>query len=1081
MKNILKYLSVLCAALGLLLLVSCPNPLEFDNISSGAKSGIRIVISGEGVGARTLFPSAPNFTKFEISFENINGQSTYNTIVLDAGKSEVTIDDLPVDTKWKITAKGFITINGNFIQAADGEAIIDVLPWENGKTTFQSVNIPISARQKSGENGTFHYDIDFPGSVNTAELFIYNIGGSPWEVQPTSILTKKTDNISLAPGYYMVTMRFNNGYKTVAWTEVIHIYSNTVTEMVKVFDESLILGIITLSGKASILIDGVKPDNASVYIYSDAKYTNLFNNMEAKYGSKVNSENTGELFPISMPVFDEPITFYLKIYAEIGKSVYSRELGFFKLYKDDYVFNINENFETITLSGTSDVKINGYNPREVSIWAYRADNNELLTVNSAEVDLSPGKNGSWKMTFESFKSQIQVYFIVEAISMDRSYYYKRADVTVTAFKTNIADIFIEIDVGLLTVSGTADITVNNAAPRWGQITMRKMAGGEVGDWLSTSEIDFKNGNTWVNSLNYLTEQIEVYFEYECEDAGNNYYHGIVIDPVTKETFTMTLSNANVADVALVIGNISAITIEGTANIIVKGGLPQKAEVAMYRTSDNVQFGYSQIDLQELFISSEVVDGEEKEVIETNPNFKKWKMVLFPAFTAPTSVYFVIYGVDSEGNIFRRNALTRTVHNQSISGIELNVTINAIEITLSGTINLSHNIKAPDNNEVEITALIQDGAGNYSNQIGSTLVTYAQGSRNWSMNIMSFGASTSVRFRIRWSIDGETFFIFPESVTASVYESDVSGINLGERALDPTYIFNKNEGSENWTANINPAWLGGIAVQAGEYYALDFTFTSRVAIIELDAVMRDFTISDYNDSLLSDIRRVESNIDARDSLTGTIVFTVNKSASITEDTENNTFIANNTIHFIAAANTQPVLTFSKLVVRKLAKQGSLDKWTVSTNAANKDLTIVGPGITTTANIVTYGGRDNVLYVMQGSGGYYHFVIEYDLSPWKGKSININISFDYQLTIKESPPSRVSWRITSVPESPQDYPLVCQGSSSQNSITSWTNVSGNYTMTVPNTPGFDGKKLYLSSYELTDAEVYFSNFTLTINEQ
>jgi len=314
MKNIFKYFSALCA---ILLFVSCADQLEIGSVSSGAKSGIRITISGEGVntpdktGSRTLFPSKPNFTKYELRFENTNGQNTYNNKELNINKSEIVIEDLQVGM-WKITAVGFITINGNFVQAADGTATIEVKPWENTKTTFQSVNIPISVKQ-GGENGSFFYNVNFPGSVNTASLYIYNIGGSPWDVhdanistplgenEPVDMMQKKSGTFSLKPGYYMMTMKFENGYKAVSWTEVIHIYPHTVTEMIKVFDDSLISGALTLSGNASVLIDGDRADWASIYLYSDYHCTNYF--------AHIDVNEKGEMFPITMLALDRPTTF----------------------------------------------------------------------------------------------------------------------------------------------------------------------------------------------------------------------------------------------------------------------------------------------------------------------------------------------------------------------------------------------------------------------------------------------------------------------------------------------------------------------------------------------------------------------------------------------------------------------------------------------------------------------------------------------------------------------------------------------------------------------------------------------------
>jgi len=1071
MKNIVKNISALCVIIPVFIFSTCSNQLELKNNSSNSelKSGIKITISGDGVraadtaGARTLFPSEPKFTKYELYFYKLEGNEIYDTVTLNPDKSEILIEDLALG-EWEITAIGYITINGNFIRAADGKTIIDVYPYEEGKTAFQSVNIPISARN-DGENGVFFYDVDFPGSVNSAVLFIYNIGGSPWDVydedvstplgenEPVNILTKKSGEFVLAPGYYMMTMKLDNGYKAVSWTEVIHIYSNTITEMIRIFDDSFITGVITLSGSAVISINGKQADWAAIQFFTDANYKNHYTHMDI---------NDGEIFPITMLVFDKPTPLYMKLMTGTGNSVFSRELGFITLYKDDIEFNFNEVFQTISLSGTSNIKINGTNPEQAYIFAYRADNDVLLTPNEAYVDLREGQNGSWEIILEVFSQPSSLYFVINAFDVNYSSFSKRADIVVTAFNQDIQNIFIDIDVGQLMAGGTANLTINGVSPRWANITMRQ---ADNDNWLGHCNIDFEKGNTWIISLNNLSESIDAYFEYECEDINDNYFGGIIDMPY------LFLFNVNVTDVVLDIGDIKIVIIDGTANINVNGSPPKTAYVTMYRSSDNVQLGFSYIDLKNHI--------ENDDGIADNPNYKRWKMIIMPPFAVNTGVYFAVSGEDSQGQFFERNVLSRDVYNQNIHGIELIIDINLIEITLSGDVNFIQSFVTPDN-DVEIIALVKDGI--YYNQIGSTTINYEQGNRNWSLNAMSFGASTTVYFQIRWRKDSDTFVIFT-NVTRQVLESGVSGINLGSYTLHPLFSFYENNGEPRWTANINSAWiLNGEKVAAGEYYALDYKFTTANQIIsDIDVVIRDLTlcecedecICDYNDSLLSDVRRLGSNLSAGQELSGTVIFSITKNASSPDNWAN-------TFYFMVAGATidRPAFSFSRLEIRKIKSEESVSTWTI---ASGQVFDILGPGVTSTAKLATYHGRDNVLYVKPGPGGYYHFVIEYDLSEWEGKKINISLSFDYRLEELVRPPSRVSWRITSSPDSPASYPLICQGASAQNASTSWRSASGNNTITVPETPGDGGKKLYLSSYEITDAAVYFSNFYMTITEQ
>jgi len=1070
MKNILKYFILFLCLSVLFGLTGCPGFIELDVPLSA--SGIKITISGDGAGARTLFPSAPNFTRYELQFLKTNGADTYGNLLLDVKKAEILIEDLALG-EWEITAIGYITINGNFVRAADGKAVIDVKPGsDSSKTAFQSVNIPIRSKPGTG-SGNFFYNVDFPSSIHTAELYIYDIGGSPWDVfdehvttplggnAPINILNNKTGNITLSAGYYMMTMKFDNGYKAISWTEVIHIYTNMETRMEKVFDENYISGAITLSGKASVLINGVQADWASLYIYSDINYSNNFAHLDA---------NNSQLFPITMQAFEAPTTFYVKLNAGIGDSFFTRRLGAVTLFQNDYVFDVNEVFKSINVGGTSKITINGNKPLEAYVYAYRAENNELLTVNPAMIDTKDGKNGSWGTLIESFNEETEIYFEVQAVSAG-AIYYKRIEGSVWLFNANRTNIHLEADVALLTVSGTANITINGTSARYAGITMRKVVlngDGEeiIGDFLDHYEIDYSIGNTFEFSIDYLKEPVQAYFEYRCKDINDNYFEGTFNSP------RLTLHNVNETGVSLNV-NISIINLSGTANISVNGAAPKGAFVTMYRSSDNVQFGYSEIDFR-----AQIEDDKGEFV--SNPNYLIWDMTISP-FTENTGVYFVVSGADSKNEFFEKKAHTMDVYNQSLSGIELNVDINAVDITISGTISITHGFKPPEG-VVEIIALV-DGVG----RIGDTAVSSDPGAKEWTITVKSFDASTTVRFMFRWTISGETFSYFP-SLTATMHESNVSGISLGSRTLNPSYPFDDTGSEPKWTANINPAWLfDGKKVTAGECYALEFTFVTQSDITDLDAVIRDLTLCNcgggvhtcYNDSLLSDVRRVQSNRDSGSTLTGTVVFTVSKSASSSDKLAN-------TLHFMVpgATSDRPTLIFSNLKITKINKYESAETWAIKVNGNDDVLKVVGPGVTTIATVQQFKDRNDVLFVEPGDGGYYHFVVEYDLSAYAGKRININIKTDYWIESS----TRIAWQVTAVPGS-TTYPTVCGSTTQLNASTEWdtmeTNVGNTNTSTVnvppASTPGDDGKKLYLSALQLGGAGAHFSNFTMTITEQ
>jgi hypothetical protein len=181
------------------------------------------------------------------------------------------------------------------------------------------------------------------------------------------------------------------------------------------------------------------------------------------------------------------------------------------------------------------------------------------------------------------------------------------------------------------------------------------------------------------------------------------------------------------------------------------------------------------------------------------------------------------------------------------------------------------------------------------------------------------------------------------------------------------------------------------------------------------------------------------------------------------------------------NTPVTLYFSQFSFEKVNKEVSLDKWTVS----GKDFTIK-PG-----SFAEKGNFFNKTDVLRVKPPYYSTmysdnVMEYDLSSYAGKKIEIVMSMDVYLT----KPGRIAWQI----DSPDPYyPVVC-GIVEPNShfpyhsgpefpVNKWYTISGSNIISVPSSGDNtfnNGKKLYLSGMQIDGAEAYFANATLTITE-
>ena len=989
MKNIFKHCIVLFSLFGLLFLAGCPEHLNFD---SSVSSGLRITISGDGVEGRTLFPSMPVFTKYVLEF---SGPGSYDPIEVDIEERAVTIDNFP-NGEWNITAIGFVTIAGEYKRAADGTTQVTV-----SGNSFSSINITISAK-KTGEKGFFFYDVDFPGSIDSASLYIHDIGTSIWDSNPFNILTQgnRSGTIPLDPGFHMMTIVLKNNVITVAWVEVIHIYSNLTTKAERIFDEKYIKNIITIKGNANININGAPPAQAALEIFSDADYSTPFAYLDI---------SNGVIAAYSMPAFETPTVFYCRLRAESNSGVFSRYLEPIVLYNSDHIFNINEVFMTIKISGNANITISGNAPGHAYIYIRQVSNNEVLSTMGAPVNLV---NGYWELVLEPLEESVEVYFEVEAMDVNLGPTYKRrAEETINVFNSDV-HINFTVDVSLLKVGGTISFIGSAGPPQWASVTMRCVKND---NWLGSSEVNLAN-STWLIELELLESPANIYFVLECIDEDNMLLKKEVIHPVP-------LFNTNLLGIHFDF-DIRKVVLSGNATVRVNGAAPQWAYATLYKTTGETLITF------DLYLDE---DGE-----------GTWLCVLNPPFDVSTQVYFTVYGLDSEGESFQKSLDNFAVFNQNISNININVIIERTEITLSGTVNLTPQGFCPPDNDVSIYVLNQqDGI------IGYTTINVTD--TTWSVKIWSFEINTDVTFRIRWGSGGENYTI-NTGVNRTVRNTNITGIPLGTHNLYPSYMLWETDG---WSINVNPSWLfNGVQVRQGEYYALHYSFRSSAYIPNLNAQIQDFTEGEE----LSDWRRVESNITAGSTYSGSIIFTIKRDASSTDSMAN-------AVNFIVPVGNQTTLTFTELRIEKINSQSSRETWTVVTGQI---FDIVGPGVTTVAQVIDFDGRNNVLHVRPGAGGYYHFIIAYDLSQYAGQTINISI----QTNVRSSQNCTIAWQVNL---GNNQYPNVIFQAVNANQ---WYDFDRNNNISIPLNGDDAGTILYLSAQQLGNAEAYFENFRMYI---
>jgi hypothetical protein len=226
MKNIINRLFV---GLGLaVVLAACadvinPKPPK-QNETRNARMGT-VKLSVAGTGERVILPGKPLFTRYEFTFEPLDGQTGHNKVTVDSGGSaavELT------QGKWNIIAKGFVNISGiagiadGYYRAAEGRA--DNVAISAGQTS--SVSIDLKGGVQAGEKGILSWDIHFPQDTASAAMVIRTLEGTA--IKTIYLKAQARGDTVLDSGYYLVTLYGDNQQSK---TEILHIYGSLTSRV----------------------------------------------------------------------------------------------------------------------------------------------------------------------------------------------------------------------------------------------------------------------------------------------------------------------------------------------------------------------------------------------------------------------------------------------------------------------------------------------------------------------------------------------------------------------------------------------------------------------------------------------------------------------------------------------------------------------------------------------------------------------------------------------------------------------------------------------------------------------------------
>jgi len=212
LKNII--VPIICFSIAALV-VSCDS-LFMDMTGNSKSAESRVLIRLAGSDGRTIMPSVPVFSRYELTFQKGNEIETVNAEAVTGSGVMVTLSE----GTWMITLNGYQKINGKEYIAAKGTYQLSI----NSNQESYSVEIelkPIPINDANVANGVFGYSFTLP-NADTAVLSLKNLDGY---VEEINLKNGSSGSFELAPGYYDMSVILTRDSQYAGLFEAIHIYS----------------------------------------------------------------------------------------------------------------------------------------------------------------------------------------------------------------------------------------------------------------------------------------------------------------------------------------------------------------------------------------------------------------------------------------------------------------------------------------------------------------------------------------------------------------------------------------------------------------------------------------------------------------------------------------------------------------------------------------------------------------------------------------------------------------------------------------------------------------------------------------
>jgi len=579
---------------------------------------------------------------------------------------------------------------------------------------------------------------------------------SPAPDAPWSIIIPKTSN----QFFFKVTGYSANG--DCLFEQYIDMYTTVNNEDVSGINLTVgDIKIITLSGTTNITYNGqtVPFVQIAAFAYDDGERRNQLG------FAYLESPGSNASWSITLqPNLNPPtkIVFNVSGSNNNGQQLFCKELS-------NPIININNqnvsgitlnvgSITTATLSGTINVTRNNQPvPRiRISVCAYNSENNQPIDWLESIVLESPGANAPWSITLPELNKLTPVCFVV-----DDEYLFNELIIpspAVNVFNTSVTGISLNVgDIKMITLSGTINVTCNGQNVSYLTIEIIKNE-TEYPSSLGYTNLESPGSNaSWSINMLALSAPTQVRFivNGKIEDKDRElWFRKEIPNPI------VTVSNLNMANINLDVGNIRFITLSGTFNFTNNGELVNNISIKACDNKDR------ELNVYPVFYEFPVSGTQ-------------WSIIL-SELNSSTPVKFKVSGssMNVDLSFYREiSGPTLTADNADVSGISLNFG-NITPLTLSGTINVNYNGQAVPNVRIE--------ASTYNPWSSSyvELNSPAFGAP-WSIKIPSFNSSTQVSFSVVNRNSGENYYITKHDIyTVTVSGSNVSGITLDLGDITP---------------------------------------------------------------------------------------------------------------------------------------------------------------------------------------------------------------------------------------------------------------------------------------------------------